>query len=202
MANREKQDVLSLIAEQQSISRDTLAEFGSLDNGQLNWKPSPDVWSIGQVFDHLISSSSPFFVQFDRILANENVATVWQKMPVLPNFFGRFLISAVDPQTVRKVKAPGVFKPSTSDIEPDIVAKFVQAQDRLLVTMNSMKDLPIDAIRVTSPIARFVTYSVLDAFTIFAFHNRRHFNQAKRVKGNADFPNIADSIRARAANSI
>ena len=29
-------------------------KLGGLSKKQLNWKPSPDVWSVGQCLDHLV----------------------------------------------------------------------------------------------------------------------------------------------------
>jgi hypothetical protein len=41
---------------------------------------------------------------------------------------------------------------------------------------------------MVSPFVRFITYSVLDGCRLMAAHDRRHFEQARRVTEAAGFP--------------
>jgi hypothetical protein len=41
---------------------------------------------------------------------------------------------------------------------------------------------------ITSPVASFVTYSLLDGYKIIVAHEQRHFAQAKRVMQLSEFP--------------
>jgi len=41
---------------------------------------------------------------------------------------------------------------------------------------------------MVSPFVRFITYSVLDGCRLMAAHDRRHFEQARRVTQTAGFP--------------
>ena len=36
------------------ITKQVQSEFGMLTKEQLNWKPTPDTWSIAQNLDHLM----------------------------------------------------------------------------------------------------------------------------------------------------
>ncbi|MGH7471115.1 MAG: DinB family protein [Longimicrobiales bacterium] len=40
--------------------------------GQLNWKPAPDSWSVGQCLDHLININREYDPTFDRIQKGEH----------------------------------------------------------------------------------------------------------------------------------
>jgi hypothetical protein len=62
--------------------------------------------------------------------------------------------------------------------------------------MRKTEKLPLSTMIITSPVAAFVTYSLKDAYTIMALHNRRHFNQAKRVTEAAEFPMPAQKAPA------
>ena len=86
------------------------------------------------------------------------------------------------------MKAPAAFQPSSSDFPDSIIQDFVSNQRRVVDAIASVKNLNIDQTVITSPAASFVTYSLLDAFRIIVVHEQRHFQQALRVKTNANFP--------------
>jgi hypothetical protein len=50
------------------------------------------------------------------------------------------------------------------------------------------KQVDVDKLYITSPLARLVTYSLRNAITILIEHEHRHINQAIRVKQLKDFP--------------
>jgi hypothetical protein len=180
--------VSELITMQEEVSRDTREIFAHLISEQLNWKPSAEEWSVGQCFDHLINTNTPYFPELENIIRGAKTNTVWQKLPFFPGFFGRFVINAANPENAKKVKAPSVFRPSSSNIDAKVMSRFIESQHRLVELMKATEKLPVADIIITSPVAAIVAYSLLDAYTIMALHNRRHFNQAKRVMESQEFP--------------
>jgi hypothetical protein len=50
------------------ISEQARQEFSSLTIDQLNWKPHPDKWSIGQCLDHIITTNSTYLQVFESII--------------------------------------------------------------------------------------------------------------------------------------
>jgi len=51
-----------------------------------------------------------------------------------------------------------------------------------------MTKLDLRKVIITSPVASFATYSLLDAYKILVAHERRHMTQAKRVMETDGFP--------------
>jgi hypothetical protein len=43
-----------LIPAVEQFTREVEAQLGGLSAGQLNWKPNPEEWSLGQCLNHLI----------------------------------------------------------------------------------------------------------------------------------------------------
>ena len=185
-----------MIAMQEQLSSEVQAELGSLTEDQLNWKPNPEAWSVGQCLEHLINANAPYFPEIERVIQGRKTNTVWQKLPVLPALFGRLIINSVNPDNVRKGKTPAVFKPSSSAVAGDVINRFLKTQEQLVDLMRKTGKLPLSAVIVTSPVAALITYSLQDAYTIMALHNRRHFNQAKRVTEAAEFPRAAQKASA------
>ena len=162
--------------------------FGRLSGEQVNWKPGEAEWSIGQCFDHLIISNRPFVPIFEDVLAGRLRRRLWERVPLLPRLFGTLLINTLRPDSGRKVKARPAFYPSSSRIDPAIIATFVDQQARLLALMRASRELDLDGITITSPVLRFVTYSLMDACRIIVVHEQNHVVQATRVMESPGFP--------------
>jgi hypothetical protein len=154
--------------------------FGELNVDRFNWKPAPDRWSVGQCLLHLVTANEPYFPIFDAVANGTHQRTTWERLPVLPKFFGAAVLNAVHPDTARKSKAPKIFQPAASEVPLDVRDQFLAQQPRLRDAITALLGTDIDLI-VTSPVARFITYSLRDALSIVVAHEQRHLNQAERV---------------------
>lgn len=162
--------------------------FGPLTTDQLNWKPDPGEWSVGQCLDHLIVTSKAYFSTFEAVVQGTKGGNFWERLPVLPNLFGSWFYKAVHPATARPLPAPQTFRPTNSAVEPQICAQFSTQQQELIGYMQRSRDLPLDTIIMSSPIAVFVVYSVGDAYRILVAHQHLHIQQAERLLKLAAFP--------------
>ena len=182
-----KADLPTVITEANSIAAETKSTFGRLSPTQLNWKPSPERWSVAQCFEHLLTSNKGFFPRIDGVLAGIK-PTFWQRMPVVPGLAGRLLIKSLDPKSTRKIRAPKKFQPAQSDISPSVLDDFVDQQAKIVEKMKATEHLDLEKIIITSPVAAAITYSMMDAYRVIVVHERRHFEQARRVTEEAAFP--------------
>lgn len=155
--------------------------FGALDYAKFNWSPGPDKWSIGQCLDHLVKGNDPYFAIFDSLANGTHQTTIWQRLPLLPAFWGWALYNTIKPENTRKAKAPKIFQPSLSDVPLSRLDDFCRQQTRLMDAMNKLKHLDLETTIITSPVATFITYSLWDTFEILVAHEERHLNQAERV---------------------
>ncbi len=179
-----------LVAQLQAITEETMKVFGDLKPAQLNWKPSPERWSVGQCFDHLIVTNECFIPDMVKIAAGTYKSSLWARVSPLSGFFGRFVIKSLDPLKGRKTKAPRVFAPAQSDVDPNVMVKFLRHQSEVAVHMRATETAGADLRRtiVTSPVSPVATYSLLDAYRIVVAHERKHFEQARRVTQTEGFP--------------
>jgi hypothetical protein len=165
-------------------------EFCALSATQVNWKPHPESWSIGQCLDHLITVNSSYFPMLEEIAQNKRRPTLWERMPLLPRLFGSVMKNAVSPEAERKYKTFSNFVPTQSAIPPLIVHDFAQHQGELKAMMQSVEGLDRDSIIVTSPASPVVIYSLADCFEILTNHEERHLNQARHVAERPEFPKV------------
>jgi hypothetical protein len=180
-------DLTRLMAEAGAVASDARREFGTLTLAQWNWKPDAREWSIGQCLDHLVISTTAYFPTLRAILAGTRHPTIWERVPILPSLFARMLLGALDPDAGRKVKAPAALRPSTSAIDPGVLQRFVDVQRDLVALMRATPPAALST-NVTSPVARVVTYSLLDAYRIIVVHEHLHVRQARAVKSSPGFP--------------
>lgn len=182
------EEVLSLEEEVRNIASSAQVEFGKLNAEQLNWKPGVDRWSVAQCFDHLITTNSGYFPVLESVAQGQKETRLMERLPVLPKLWGKLLIKSLDPKNTRKMKAPATFQPSSSALTDSIIDDFVTNQNRLTRSMEATKDLNLESIIITSPAASAITYSLMDAYRIIVVHEQRHFQQARRVTEDVNFP--------------
>lgn len=170
-----------------AIARDTRSLFGGYDAAQLNWQPQAGSWSIAQCFDHLLKTNEGMVESMARTAGPAFTPTIWQKLPLWPRLMGRMLVSSQAPGGKRKFAAPAIAQPASSAVAPDVLDRFVAWQDTGIAAVRSLS--AGDAGRVmVSPFLAQITYSVLDAWRLIAAHQRRHFEQARRVAEHPQFP--------------
>lgn len=170
------------------LKSDAYDAFGHLNNELLNWKPSPEEWSVAQCIDHIIITNEKYFDEINLIIAGSEKQNAWKNIPFAPKLFGTMLIKSVNEEPSRKQKAPQVFQPRASKIEEDIINRFQLHQDDLIKLADSCRDVNIFEKKVTSPVMKYITYNLKDTFTILTSHEARHINQAKRIIQLEDFP--------------
>lgn len=181
-------DIPKFIEDLWQISAEAKNVFGGLSGGQFNWKPSAETWSVGQCFEHLVVTNKMELRAIEKaVRRGEHTRTFWEKVPVLPIVFGKFLLKMVDPENAKKFKAPKKFRPSQSDVDPQILGEYFETIEKVIEFMRASEKLDTKKMIITSPIPR-ITYSLFVAYKTIALHDRRHFNQAKRVLETDGFP--------------
>ncbi len=163
-------------------------EFPGITLGQLNWKPAPESWSIGQCLDHLIVADCLYFPAFKKIAENTYRMTAWQKWSPFGGLFGKILVSQTQETVKRKVNTARVFYPSASQVDAGIFERFHKHLDSLLEYIDSFEKTDLDKTHITSPVSGFITYSLRNTVTLLIQHEHRHINQAIRVKAREEFP--------------
>jgi hypothetical protein len=171
----------------ENVRRQVQATFGALNGEQLNWRPDATRWSVAQGVEHLLTSGNQIRQAADDALTGSRPQTIWQRLPLLPRIAGRLMIRSLSPQATRKLAAPSAAQPA-SNISADVIRRFVEQHGQLVGWMNRLDETNAACVIMTSPYVDVVTYSVLDACRILIAHDRRHFEQARRVMALPGFP--------------
>lgn len=170
-----------VIAHLGAVPDEVERKMGSLTVEELNWKPSPEEWSVAQVLEHLLLTNRGFYPMFDAVLAGAYPSSLWQRLPGLPGMWGKLMINSLQPSATRKIKSQAALRPTTSHLDARIVAQFRAEQEQLIARFQAVVEKHLEATIISSPWAKPVTYTLLDAGRISVTHQHRHLAQAERV---------------------
>ncbi len=176
-----------LSAEADAITAAVEQTFAMLSVSQLNWKPAPREWGVGQCFDHLTIVTTSYFPLIRSILDGTKQSTFWEKIPGLPGLCANLLLGVVEPVNPTPAPAPPAWRPTERAVDAGIVAIFLQTHQEFTQLLRASANLDL-AMIISSPSAAFITYSLLDAYRINLSHERLHMAQAQRVMQQAGFP--------------
>jgi hypothetical protein len=179
--------ITGITSAMKQVADEARAAFGGLSSEQLNWKPSEKSWSVGQCFDHIIKTNHEFFPEFDKLATGNRKNSLFENYSPFSGFFGRFLIKAVSEDS-KKAKAPSNRIVPPSDIEPDVIDRFVSHIEEVNRKVEACGGADRQKTVVTSPFLKVFTYTLDDAYTVLVEHTKRHFRQAKRVTEAEGFP--------------
>jgi DinB superfamily len=171
-----------------NIARETQSTFGGLDARQLNWRPDATRWSVAQCFEHLLLANRLMFQAAEDALNDTAPRTIWRRLPVLPGVLGRMLVRSQAPSTARRFTAAPEAQPATSDIAADVIQRFVEQHRGAVARLQALDERDAARTIMASPFIRVITYSVLDGWRLVFAHDRRHFEQARRVTLSTGFP--------------
>jgi uncharacterized damage-inducible protein DinB len=163
-------------------------EFSHLNSQQLNWKTDEDSWSIGQCLDHLIVADCAYFSTFKKIGEGKFKMSFWQNWSPFGKLFGKMMVVLLQEKVKKKMNAPKKILPAETNIQPEILERFHKHLDSFIEYISDCRITDLDKTHITSPISRFVTYSLRNAIKFLIQHEHRHINQALRVKNNKSFP--------------
>ena len=171
-----------------AIVRETQSTFGGFDARQLNWRPDAARWSVAQCFEHLLLANGLMFRAAEEALNDTAPWTTWRRLPVIPGVLGRMLVRSQAPSTARRFTASPQAQPATSDIAANIIQRFLEQHRDAVARVQALDERVAARTIMTSPFIKVITYSVLDGWRLVFAHDRRHFEQARRVTQSPGFP--------------
>jgi hypothetical protein len=92
----------------------------------------------------------------------------------------RMLAWWLEPPYRLKSRTPPAFVPAVENTAA-VLPEFLHRQQRLLNVLAEADGLALDRLRISSPFAQQMRYSVYTAFRLIAVHQRRHLWQAEQT---------------------
>jgi hypothetical protein len=179
------------------LAHEAESRFGALDAAQLQWRPDPARWSVGQCLQHLILTNARMFDAADEALAGVGPRTIWHRVPVLARLVGPWLVRSQAPESTRKYRTARWAQPATGGEIDDVVSRFAAQQGEAVSRVDALDQARAAGTILRSPFAP-IGYTVLDGWRLIVAHGWRHVEQARRVMGEPGFPaSQSDTTSAR-----
>lgn len=169
-----------LVAELQASDQRALALARGLTVEQLNWKPRPDKWSVGQCLEHLCISGEVYVQPIAAALKNRQPSPVAE---ITPGWFGAWFIRnyiAPSPQ-MKTAAAPKKIAPVLSVVEPSVLDRFLAMNRDVRGIIERAAPYDVNRIRFVNPFIPIIHFTVGTGFEIISKHEDRHLLQAEKV---------------------
>ncbi len=185
---KDRQFIMEMVEKGRLAGEKVKQAFGDLSLEQLDWKPSAESWSIGQCLDHLIIADCLYFPALKKITEGNYRMNGWEQWSPFSGLFGAVLLNTVRADQRKRTNTARVFTPHETRVDAVILERFHKHLDSLLGYIAACGDRNLDRTRISSPVSKFITYSLRKAILILIEHEHRHINQALKVKANKEFP--------------
>ena len=177
---------LRLISELNAADERATALAKTLTPRQLNWTPSPGVWSVGQCLEHLYVSNEVYCEPISNSLVGHPLSMV---QDITPGWFGQWFIrNYIEPSPgTKRRRAPKKVRPG-AQVEPSILDRFLASNRRARDLVHRARNYDVNRIRFKNPFIPVIRFTVGTGLEILLKHQRRHLLQAERIRESLEFP--------------
>lgn len=174
-------EVEQLLEKIDGLTEKFITNFGGLKEEELNWKPSPDHWSIGQVLEHIILVNKSYFPQVATALRKNQKLPFHARLGFVVRYMEKALLKSVQPEGSKKVKTFKIWEPPAGEVGADILDRFPAHHRSLKQVIQNSKRLLGTGTIISSPANPNIIYSIDVAYEILLSHEMRHFNQMQKL---------------------
>jgi hypothetical protein len=180
------QTLLDSLAEHTEAFLDkAVGEWQVIPHHQFAYKPAPDKWSANQCLAHLNEYGRYYLPLMEASINNAIQSGQNPSLEFtagwLGNYFTGMMLNNTDGMPVKKMSAPKAYAPQTNDNSHEVIAEFIEQQEKLLSLLRKAKKTNLNTIRIPISIARFIRLKLGDTFLFLIAHNYRHILQADRA---------------------
>ena len=156
------------------------AVTAGLTAAELNWKPRPGSWSVGQCVDHLVVTNRVYLTAMSSALEGRGAG---HADDLVIGWFGRWFIrNYADPVTARtRARAPGKIKPSP-DVDAAVLEDFLASNAAARDFVQRCAGYDVNRIRFRNPFVPLLRFTVGTGLEILVRHQRRHLLQAEGIR--------------------
>ncbi|GAA3935144.1 DinB family protein [Hymenobacter algoricola] len=154
-------------------------DFAPLEAALLNFKPSPESWSMLECLEHLNRYSRYYNERLAQALAQPASRP---SRAVSHSWLGKKSIATVRPENRKKQRTLARMNPNRSQLGKAVVEEFLQHQRQLLALLTSAKKADLNQKAIPVEFFRLLKLTIGDALEFVVAHQERHVQQAARVR--------------------
>jgi DinB family protein len=148
---------------------------------KITVRPQPERWSVAECLVHLNLTLDAYFPLWKEAFAEAQTKNLRTEKPLKMDFWGKLLAWTLEPPYRMKMPTKPNFLPAKTGPAEQVLPTFLEYQDRMHEVLKNAAGLALDRVKIPSPFAEKLRYSVWSSFCVNAAHERRHLWQAERV---------------------
>lgn len=174
-------DIKTLNTELSAVNTEAIALCRGLSADQLAWRPHPAKWSIAENLIHLCTTTEVFLPAVDHAIVESRRRELLDEGPFRLGLYGRLLVWYVEPPPAIRLPAPRALRPRSLGSPEGVLENFLVWQTAMVRRMEDASGLNLTGLRFPSPLASYIRMNLLEFFSVFNGHSRRHLWQAANV---------------------
>lgn len=153
-----------------------------LSEARFNWRPAPDAWSIEECLEHLTVVGHWEARAIEKAVDEGRARGLTGSGPFSYGPVERFIIGMTEPPVRQKLPASRQFVPLHGQPVTAVLPTFLHVQSQFIFQIDRAAGLDLSRVKVATPISRFLRLSLGATLAQAAAHERRHLDQAWRVR--------------------
>lgn len=171
--------VESLWSELQSVRTEILNEIVGLSQAQLDWRPSEQDWSIGQIIHHLTLAEVSTGKLTSKLLKEAGAS-------LAPFPAGLTAFRPLPSWPPGPAEAPPAVRPESAHQRDELIGTFKATRERSRQSIERLSSGDPRALTWSHP--RLGTLDLAQWWMLQAHHDGDHLRQLRAVKANPGFP--------------
>ena len=168
---------------------DARAVLDGLTPDQVNWRPAPDRWSVGECISHLNVSLRAAMPALDRAIETARARGFVGTGTGRYGWFASWMVRSQEPPVKRRMKTFPVFQPVAARHDPArLLPEFRTVRTELRERLARAEGIDWRRAKVVSPASRFFRLPFGAYVAFLLAHDRRHLWQAREVRNHPGFP--------------
>jgi uncharacterized damage-inducible protein DinB len=163
----------------EAIIQSVETKFNSLSDDKLNAKPARDRWSILECFEHLNLYSQYYLTALEVAVGKSSAASELADLKY--TWIGKKSIAMMHPSNTKKQKTFKKMIPAKSQLTRDVLATFLNDQQRILRLIAKSATLDVTKSVVPVEFFKILKMNIAETLEFVIVHEQRHLQQAEAV---------------------
>ena len=155
-------------------------EFSALDLAALNYKPTPESWSILECLEHLNRYSQYYNPALARAIAHNSDSNYVPSITY--SWLGKKSLDMVRPENGKKHKTVKHMNPANSALGMATIEAFLKHQQELQQLLQAAKSTNLNKKAIPVEFFKLLKMRIGETLEFIVTHQERHVQQAMRVK--------------------
>ncbi len=175
----EQEKLIVELARLTNVALNDIRSFKRLSAKQLNYKTSPESWSILECIEHLNLYGKFYLPEIEKQLlkANKKTGNLQFKSGIL----GEYFVGVIKVDGKKKMKATRAMDPTNSNLNSTSLDQFIKQLETLKNLLNESREVNLKNVKTAISLSKLIKLRLGDTLRFLVFHNERHIIQAKRI---------------------